>query len=1108
MKKIQQSIASILVFIMLLGCGGFSSFAEGEIVISASDIAIAPTGGNWSNYSYIVIYGMNETAGYKINAPKKGSYHLSIKAGAGKEATVRAEIGSQMSKTGFSTGNYEIADEIYLGKFDLEAGESILRLTLENGEVYGLRSISLKKATERVETDFSRKSGAYRNHYLPTRIEAEDFDIGEGGSGTPLLTTFTSKYRGNTVIPIEATDGGYQIALRGNEWTKYTFNALRGGSYDIYIEANNDGYLEIYFDGYEGCLKAPIKTGKKSFAGTVYFDKGEYTAKIISTKVRTVVDAISFVSSDKKGVHLQDLAILNEQDSTDEELNIYKQLFVKAGSKNGDGSESKPFGTIQEAKVAVKELNNSMTGDIIVNIAPGEYEINEKIEFTNDDGGKNGHKVIYRGSNILSPPIISGGSHISGWQKTENNLWKTTVSDVEDVRQLYINGYPAQRARSKYLYAGIKDYDDPATPYPIDGQYVNKINFPVMTNAEDIEIAYNLLWTNQRVPVSNIIETEKEFIIAYDQPYYEYTRTKDAAFTTPIIGTKFYIENAYELTDEPGEFYFDKDTKEIFYYPYPEENMLTADTVIGKSEFMINVEGESKYNRIEGLSFENLDFRYGTWLDVNRTGVIFFQADCIMSEKTNSYPASDGRTLPGQVTFKNAKNVSVKNCRFQNLGSSAVVMADFVDDSTVEGNVFKDLSGSAVVVGNWRYESGDGSTPEDLCQNNLVKNNVIRRIGMEFYGCPAIGVYYTHNTEVSHNDVEDVPYTSISLGWGWGSKLSSTLDCSGHIIKNNRLVDISKTVRDGGHIYMLGEMINTVVSGNYCEKSEDFGGVYFDTGSAMITVDGNVFKDCRNWFFGGYEALNYGIVGRNNYSTAKNDPLWPLTTNEYGRSVEEATIVPDGNWTGKAKEIVDNAGLEKGYKRLLRGTEYPSWRILELDDAPNAIYESASILERYAVDYMDGGEGVGFHKVAGGDKPVEYQQGQIFVVGGTYPTEWLAFDMNVNTPGTYDFELCYALAFSEEDVSENNTGERPGASVYVDDVKVIDSIPLDSTGSWTAHLPKILGQIELSQGKHIVKVELVNNAWSFERFRLIHSQMTKTEPEFDDGIMPRSTKGE
>jgi len=139
---------------------------------------------------------------------------------------------------------------------------------------------------------------------------------------------------------------------------------------------------------------------------------------------------------------------------------------------------------------------------------------------------------------------------------------------------------------------------------------------------------------------------------------------------------------------------------------------------------------------------------------------------------------------------------------------------------------------------------------------------------------------------------------------------------------------------------------------------------------------------------------------------------------------------------------------------------------------------------------------------------IEYQQGQIFVIGGTYPTEWLAFDVDVKNSGIYNFELCYALAFSEEDASENNTGERPGASVYLDGVKVIDSVLLDSTGSWTAHLPKILGQVNLSEGKHVVKVELVNNAWSFERFRLIHSDMKETEPEFDDGLRPQNAKGE
>ncbi len=78
----------------------------------------------------------------------------------------------------------------------------------------------------------------------------------------------------------------------------------------------------------------------------------------------------------------------------------------------------------------------------------------------------------------------------------------------------------------------------------------------------------------------------------------------------------------------------------------------------------------------------------------------------------------------------------------------------------------------------------------------------------------------------------------------------------------------------------------------------------------------------------------------------------------------------------------------------------------------------------------------------------------------------------------------------------------------MDDVKVMDSIELEDTGAWTAYVPKILGQVELTEGKHIVKIEFVDNGWSIERFRLINTQLTETEPEFDDGIEPRSTKGE
>ena len=159
-------------------------------------------------------------------------------------------------------------------------------------------------------------------------------------------------------------------------------------------------------------------------------------------------DYLRFSASAEKGLKPEEL-----KESDGEKLlsaksgyrNIYKNLYVESGKTGGDGSKEKPFGSIEEAQSAVKKARENMNGDIVVNIAPGEYELEEALEFTNEDAGKNGFRVLYKGSNLLQKPIISGGSHISGWEKTEHGLWKTTVNNVEDVRQLYIDGNPARQ---------------------------------------------------------------------------------------------------------------------------------------------------------------------------------------------------------------------------------------------------------------------------------------------------------------------------------------------------------------------------------------------------------------------------------------------------------------------------------------------------------------------------------------------------------------------------------------------------------------------------------------------------------------------------------------
>ena len=53
------------------------------------------------------------------------------------------------------------------------------------------------------------------------------------------------------------------------------------------------------------------------------------------------------------------------------------------------------------------------------------------------------------------------------------------------------------------------------------------------------------------------------------------------------FGKVFFLENAIELLDEPGEFYYNKDEKVIYYYPYKAQDMETAETYVGRVERMV-----------------------------------------------------------------------------------------------------------------------------------------------------------------------------------------------------------------------------------------------------------------------------------------------------------------------------------------------------------------------------------------------------------------------------------------------------------------------------------------------------------------------------------------
>ena len=56
---------------------------------------------------------------------------------------------------------------------------------------------------------------------------------------------------------------------------------------------------------------------------------------------------------------------------------------------------------------------------------------------------------------------------------------------------------------------------------------------------------------------------------------------------------------------------------------------------------------------------------------------------------------------------------------------------------------------------------------DGLTKNNKICNNYFTRVGQQKWCAVPIFLMYTANYEVSHNTIYDVPYTGISVGWGW-----------------------------------------------------------------------------------------------------------------------------------------------------------------------------------------------------------------------------------------------------------------------------------------------------------------------------------------------------